>query len=53
MALNNSSLSFSGIEVLKHPAIFGFRTLFYSVLPSESYFSEPSEVPAYIEHVSS
>ena len=52
MTANNSSLLFSSFEIFKHPAVFGFRTLFYIVLPSETYYENPDDVPAYVEHVS-
>ncbi len=52
MAANNSSASYNGHSIFRHPAVFGFRTLFYGVLPSESTFAEIADVPKYIEHVS-
>lgn len=52
MATNETSLVmdvFSG--VLQSPAVFGLRVLFYAVLPSESSFKNPEDVPKYVNQL--
>jgi len=52
MAANQTSAVMDAVTgVLQSPAIMGFRILFYTVLPSESSFKTPEEVPKYVNQV--
>ena len=42
----------SGLDLWRHPASIGFRSLFYAVTPGESSFEKIEDVPDYISKVS-